>query len=528
MEIWSASRPPRSAKPILDETRSRSASRGKTPFSVGASARLLAAGAVAAVVLSACSIGTSADIETPEFTRKLRVPKVDTGQVDASGTRVYKLDVAPRQLDFGQGGPSNTIGISSEYLGPTLRMTRGEQVRVNVANQLDEMTTLHWHGMHVPAQMDGGPHQMVQPGTTWSPTWDVDQPAATLWYHSHPHGQTAQQVYRGAAGMLLIDDPAQDDFGLPGEYGVDDFPVIVQDKSFTDDGQMIVDPEGTASTGFLGDTVVVNGTVGPYLDVTTEAVRLRLLNASNARVYDFGFDDGREFQVVASDGGLLAEPFTTDRIQLSPAERAEIVVRVNPGEQVRLTSYPPELGVGAQHRFGSGEFGVLELRSAKELTRSPDVATSLEPDRPRLDESDAVNTRRFKITGLAINGQPMAMGMINETVTVDDVEIWEISNRDPQPHNFHVHDTQFQVLTVDGEPPGPELAGFKDTVYVPPHQTVRILLQFTEYTDPQWPYMYHCHLLWHEDIGIMGQFVVVKPGEKADPSNLRDEMGMPR
>jgi FtsP/CotA-like multicopper oxidase with cupredoxin domain len=483
-------------------------------------ARLLAICAVAAVVLSGCSLGTSADIETPEFTRELRVPEVQAGQLNKSGTRVYDLEVDQRQHDFGQGGPSDTIGISSDYLGPTLRMTRGEKVRVNVANGLDEMTTLHWHGMHVPAQMDGGPHQMVAPGTTWSPAWDIDQPAATLWYHSHPHGQTAQQVYRGAAGMLLIDDPAQDDFGMPHDYGVDDFPVIVQDKSFTPDGQMIVDPEGTASTGFLGDTVIVNGTVGPYLDVTTEAVRLRLLNASNARVYDFGFDDDRDFQVVASDGGLLAEPLVTNRIQLSPAERAEVVVRVEPGELVRLTSYPPDLGVGAQHRFGSGEFGVLELRSAPTLTPAPLVAASLDSDRPRLDESDAARTRRFKITGLAINGQPMAMGMINETVTVDDVEIWEISNRDPQPHNLHVHDNQFQILTVNGELPGPELSGFKDTVYVPPRQSVRILLQFTDYTDPQWPYMYHCHLLWHEDLGIMGQFVVVKPGEEADPSNL--------
>lgn len=114
------------------------------------------------------------------------------------------------------------------------------------------------------------------------------------------------------------------------------------------------------------------------------------------------------------------------------------------------------------------------------------------------------------------------MNRIDDTVTVDDIEIWEIANRDPQPHNFHVHDVQFRILDIDGEPPGPALSGPKDTVYVPPQRTVRILLQFSDYTDPQWPYMYHCHLLWHEDLGIMGQFVVVRPGQSADPQALHN------
>ena len=158
---------------------------------------------------------------------------------------------------------------------------------MDVHNGLDTVTTLHWHGMHVPAKMDGGPHQLLDPGQTWSPQWQVRQPAATLWYHAHPHGQTADQVYKGVAGMILVEDPAGGP-DLPDEYGVDDIPVIVQDKTFDSDGQLEFNQRGPSSTGFLGDTVMVNGTIGAYLDVPTTHIRLRLLNASTARIYKFG------------------------------------------------------------------------------------------------------------------------------------------------------------------------------------------------------------------------------------------------
>lgn len=334
---------------------------------------------VLALLLAGCGVLPGSGIAAPEFGNPLRIPELLEGSVSGDGRRSFDLDVTERQFDFGQGGPSSTIGINSNYLGPTLRMTRGDTVNMNVQNSLQELTTLHWHGMHVPARADGGPHQLIDPGDTWSPSWTIDQAPATLWYHSHPHGETAQQVYRGAAGMLLIEDPNQGDLGLPDEYGVDDVPVIVQDKSFTSDGQQIVDPEGTASTGFLGDTIVVNGTYGPVFDVTTQKIRLRLLNASNARVYNFGFDDDREFEMIAGDGGYLDAPLRTDRVQLSPAERAEIVVTVRPGEEVQLTSYPPDLGVNPS-RYGTGTVGVLQLRARETLAPSADIAEELPQD----------------------------------------------------------------------------------------------------------------------------------------------------
>jgi FtsP/CotA-like multicopper oxidase with cupredoxin domain len=367
--------------------------------------------------------------------------------------------------------------------------------------------------------MDGGPHQLVAPGSTWSPEWTVRQPAGTLWYHAHPHGSTADHVYRGVAGMIIVDDPGADALGLPDEYGVDDIPVIVQDKTFDAAGQLVFDQEGSpSSTGFLGDTVMVNGTVAPYLDVTTSQVRLRLMNASTARIYRFGFSDDRSFDLIGTDGGLLTAPVRLDRIQLSPGERADIVVAVTPGETVDLRNYSPDFGdrVGPNPRFGAGDYQVLQLRAAGTLAASQPVPAALSSF-ARMPESAAERTRTFTISGQIINRRPADMGRIDESVPQGATEIWVLRNRDPQPHNFHVHTVQFQVLDIDGEPPPPELAGWKDTVYLPPGSEVRIIATFPDYADPTWPYMYHCHLLWHEDTGLMGQFVVLAPGQTAIP-----------
>ncbi len=480
--------------------------------SVSCAARLVAP----LLLLGACATMPSSPIAAEAFEHPLAIPALESGTV-VGGTRRFDLTVQAGGTDFSRGALTQTLGVNGTYLGPTLRMARGESVAVDVHNTLAESTTLHWHGMHVPARMDGGPHQMIEPGATWQPTWTVDQPAATLWYHAHPHGRTAAQVYNGLAGMILVDDPAGGP-DLPDAYGVDDIPVIVQDKTFDDDGQLEFNQTGPSSTGFLGRTILVNGTVGAYLDVRATLTRLRLLNASTARIYRFAISDGRDFDVVGSDGGLLASPVRTSAIQLSPGERAEIVLGMQPGETVRLRSEDPDFGsrVGSGSRFGAGSFDVLELRAAAALTPSGPVPATL-ADVPRIPEASADRTRTFTINAQIINRRPVDLGRIDEVVPLDATEVWVLRNRDPQPHNFHVHTVQFQVLDLDGDPPPAQFAGWKDTVYLPPGSQVRIIARFTDYADPQWPFMYHCHLLWHEDSGLMGQFVVVAPGQTPTP-----------
>jgi len=470
---------------------------------------LLCAGGVAlgAWVWDRTSVSTVGKVE---FTNPLAIPPLAPSRVDEQGRRVFELRAQTGTRDFGRGR-TVTWGFNGDYLGPTLRATRGEQVVVNVHNALNETTTVHWHGMHLPARMDGGPHQPIRPGATWSPTWRVDQPAATLWYHPHPHGQTEKHVYRGLAGMFILDDPATGGRDLPDEYGVDDIPVIVQDKRFTRDGQFHTGRRFFNDLGILGDTLLVNGTVGPYLDVRTERIRLRLLNGSTARVYDFGFADGRSFALVGTDGGLLAAPHTTARVTLAPGERAEIVVTVRPGERTVLRGFPPA-GVD---RFvgGADEFDVLQLRAADTLKASPPVPARL-VDVPRLDPADAAQTRTFRMSGHRINGRAMDMGRIDVVITRDTVEVWDVVNAHGTPHSFHVHDVQFQVLQVDGHEPPPHLRGWKDTVFLSPGTRMRIIARFADYADPAMPYMYHCHMLYHEDNGMMGQFVVVAPGQR--------------
>jgi blue copper oxidase len=247
------------------------------------------------------------------------------------------------------------------------------------------------------------------------------------------------------------------------------------------------------ATGLLGDTLLVNGTVGPYLQVATERVRLRLLNASTARIYDFGLADHRRFALIGSDGGLLPATYQTDHVQLSPGERAEVVVTMRPGERVVLQSSPPELGTSrgmTELAGGRDAFDVLQLRTAPSLAQSAPPPQRLVPV-PRLDPATAVATREFRL-------------------------VWQVTNQHTQPHSFHVHGVQFQVLDAGGAAPPPPLAGWKDTVYLPPSVPLRLVVRFGGDADPDHPYMFHCHLLFHEDSGMMGQSLVAGSGHQPD------------
>lgn len=455
-------------------------------------------------------------VGSTDFSKELAVPPLATSTVKSDGTRVFDLTMQAGEKVFKTGIKTPTWGYSGNYLGPTLRAARGEKVQVRTKNTLGEESTVHWHGMHLPAKMDGGPHQMVAPGATWSPHWTVNQPAATLWYHPHPHGKTEKHVQRGLAGMFLLDDEKSGRLELPKKYGVDDLPVIVQDVRF-DGAKFDHGHKMMRNTGFLGDRTMVNGTLDPYKEVGDELIRLRLLNASTARIYDFGFSDDREFALIGTDGGLLEKPARMDRIPLSPGERAEIVVRMKPGERTTLRSFPQDTyGDFWQQRFAGGDdsFDVLELRAKNTLRPSPEIPAELgELEVP--DGSDSVRGRFFGLLTSGINNKKMEMDRIDETVTRGTAETWTVRNEDGTPHNFHVHDVQFRVLEVDGKEPPPWMRGAKDTVFIPGGQTVKLAMRFDGPADPDTPYMYHCHLLYHEDLGMMGQFVVVEKGQKA-------------
>jgi FtsP/CotA-like multicopper oxidase with cupredoxin domain len=445
------------------------------------------------------------------FENELTIPPLLEPRVDRN-RKVFDLTLRRGEAELLPGKLTETWGANGAQLGPTLRAASGDRVELRVHNELQETTTIHWHGMHLPAEADGGPHQPIGPGETWSPGWTIDQPAATLWYHPHPHGATADHVYRGLAGLFILDDPRGDAL-IPDEYGVNDVPLIIQDKRLHDDGSLDFSQSWISPTGRLGDTILVNGGYDPFLEIGHERVRFRLVNASNARVYNIGFADDRDFELVGTDGGLLEMPQRLTRIRLSPGERAEIVAAFEPGETVVLRSFEPELGTNFfENRFAGGDdsFDLLQIRAAQVLNPSPEVPEQLAAYE-HLDAEDAVGTRHFELDGSTINDKKMDMGRIDAAVEARTTEIWDVRNASGTPHNFHPHGVSFRVLEYAEGPPPPSLSGLKDTVYVPPGTSVRLVVRFGDYTDPDLPYMFHCHILQHEDRGMMGQFVAVEP-----------------
>lgn len=475
----------------------------------------------------------------------LRIPELLDGAAE-SDAKVFGLTAQAGEMEFFEGISTPTIGINGPYLGPTLRFRADDNVRLNVTNKLHTDTTLHWHGLHLPAAADGGPHQVVRPGATWSPEFKVRQKAAMFWYHSHLMCATGAQVNQGLAGLILVEDDESDRLKLPSEYGIDDVPLVIQDRRFTRDGQLVyLTSMHDQMMGFKGDTILVNGTVRPYFKVRRQRTRLRLLNGSNARIYNFGFSDLRSFFQIASDGSLLEKPVSMKAIRLSPGERAEIVVNMVSNSRVTLMSYPDTAPVGRmmggmmRSMVGNDQtFPILELRADRLETSVTQLPTRL-VDVPQWSASHAHRTRNFElnmpmmgmmggrgsmmgrghmmgrrgVSGhsgnlMGINGRSMDIDRIDERVPLGAIEIWSVVNDTPLAHPFHIHDVQFRVLDRNGKPAGAHEAGFKDTVLVDPGEIVRVIAEFADYADDKNPYMYHCHILEHEDAGMMGQFVV--------------------
>lgn len=457
--------------------------------------------------LASCSGSSSNNTDNvvlnEDYTQPYRIPAELTGTLVNSRTQ-YDLNLQHGSSRFLANLDTPTWGINGSYLGPTLRLRNGSAVDINFTSNLVEDTTMHGHGMHLPAVMDGGVHQVIAAGGTWSSSYTVNQHACSNWYHPHMMGKTAEHVMHGLAGMIIIDDTTSDALDLPKRYGVDDIPVIVQDRTFNTDGTFNYNPsQQQIMQGWKGDTFLVNGVIKPVLNVEAKQIRFRVLNGSNSRVYTFAFASGRAFKQVATDNAFLEAPVSLTQLRLSPAERAEIVV-----------DFSGDLGgeeIFTDLASGNDLFRVNIASVATAITTLPAQLITL----PSLDPLNAATNRRFTLSGgmgqLYINGVVMDAAVINETVPVNEVEIWEVVNAMGVVHNFHIHATHFQLIERNGSPANVAAneKGFKDTVLVPPNESVKFIVKMTDYTDANNPYMYHCHILEHEDAGMMGQFVVV-------------------
>ena len=449
------------------------------------------------------------------FTSQLHIPPL---LERASAADPLALAVQRAQHQFFTTGPTDTLGYNGSFLGPTIRVRNGEKVRLQVENTIDQVTTVHWHGLHVPARWDGGPHQVIEPGQIWKPEFTINQQAATLWYHPHAIGLTGEHVYRGLAGLFIIEDEISETLALPRNYGVDDIPLVIQDRRFYEDGSLAyVRSMHDIMHGVIGNFLLVNGQLKPFVDLPRGVVRFRLLNGSNSSIYRFYLSDDQQFHVIASDGGFLARPVGVQELVLSAGERAEVVVDTGTygsGDRVRLMV----------DQFNGTTYEAMELRVTDKTGEHHEVLPHLR-EQPRLTESSADRSRFFALetmssggrgmgmmggNRLAINGRKMDMQRIDVQIPLGSTEIWELENRSASmmqlPHSMHLHDVQFNILDRNGQLPEPVEAGRKDTVLLWPNDKVRVIARFLDYTGI---YMFHCHMLEHEDDGMMGQFEVV-------------------
>ncbi len=444
-----------------------------------------------------------------------------------SGTQ-FNLTIKDTLKQLRTGNQTITGGINnSAFWGPTLIMNTGDTVHMNVKNNLNDTTTLHWHGMHLPAVMDGGPHQTIPPGTIWQPYWKVTNPASTLWYHPHLHEMTLEQISKGVGGLIIVRDAQEANLNLPRKYGVDDFPIVLTSRRYNATTNQFV-----VQNVSYGDYMLTNGTPDAQVTLPKQMVRLRILNVEIERGYDLGFSDNRTFYIIGNDGGLLNAPVTATKVKLLVGERIEILVNLGAdaiGSSFDLMAYNANQAFGfpggepaTTGQFGSllnnTNFKVLHINVGATTSNPITTVPTTLANHTYLTAADATINRTISITNGNPGGTPFnfdnasfAINTINKTVQLDAIEKWTVTNNNVFGHTFHIHDVEFKIVARNGSAAnvGAHESGWKDVMYIPRSENVSFVAKFNDYADSLHPFMYHCHFSNHEDDGMMGQFVVV-------------------
>ena len=445
----------------------------------------------------------------------------------------FNLNIHESTKQLVTGNQTITGAINNENIwGPTLFINKGDLVHMNVTNNLNESTTVHWHGMHLPSVMDGGPHQVIPAGTLWQPYWTVMNQATTLWYHPHLHETTQAQMTKGIGGFIIVKDPQEAALALPRTYGVDDIVLALTSRSYTPTTNTFV-----SSTRVYGDYMLSNGTPNAQISLPKQYVRMRILNAEIERAYNLGFSDNRTFYIIGNDGGLLNAPVAVTRVKLLVGERIEIMVNLGGdtvGSSLDLKAYNSgqTLGFPGGEPNTSGDFGsllnnidfnVLHINVAATTTATTPITavpTALATN-TYWTATDATVTRSIAVT----NGNPgpasvpfnfdnvtYSLTMTPKVVNLNDVEKWTVTNNNVFGHSFHLHDVEFKIVARNGSATavGTHESGWKDTFYLPRNESVTFVAKFDDFADSDvnHPYMYHCHFGGHEDGGMMGQFIV--------------------
>lgn len=493
----------------------------------------------------------------PDLDIKLTATEREIGIFNGSKTKCWSFEG-----ELIKGEPSSLQQIPDSYLGPTIRVRKGQKIRIRFKNELQEESIVHWHGMHVPEEYDGHPTDVISNGETYVYEYEVMNRAGTYWYHPHPHGRTGPQVYNGLAGMLLVSDNEEDNLGLPtGEF---DRSVVIQDRSIDNDNQLIYLDGGRMDrmTGFLGDKIFINGRPEQELSLKSGCnYRLRILNGSNSRIYKLAWDNGEPLTVIGVDGSILEHPKDMPYLMLAPAERIDIWLDLKnkkQGDEIELKSLAFESGMRSGMMAGgmmNANNTTLPLGSEHSLLKIilEDSGSNafLLPEKlvpyNSLDANAAMNKnnpREFNFFMQrmlwTINGRTWEAIDVaeEETVKLNTTEIWQFSNKGgnmmggngmmrgrnegggmgnmmEMPHPIHIHQVQFNILERDTSEMDPSVwesikdgfidEGWQDTVLLMPGMYIKVIMRFSDYKGF---FLYHCHNLEHEDMGMMRNFKI--------------------
>ena len=420
------------------------------------------------------------------------------------------LTAAVAKLSLQSGVISEVFAYNGHVPGPTLEVREGDHVIIHFRNDLPEATTVHWHGIHLPVESDGSPFQPIEPGETHDYEFTVRPgTAGTYWYHPHPDRRTGFAIGKGLYGGIVVhaaDDP------LPAS--IPDRLIILSDNRFLHDGTIdFPAPQShhggiDEENGREGPVLFVNGMVMPTLTIRSgEVQRWRIANASAGRIYRLAIP-GHTILQVGSDGGLLEKPVVVKEILLTTGERVEVLIRGTdaPGTKTTLQNLPYDR-YAPQTRPTDWETtrDLLTLETTNEPPLIPVAIPATLRKIVPLDTTKATAVRTIIFGQGMINGKQMDMARVDVSTHVGATEIWEITNIVGMDHPFHLHGFQFQVLDRDGVKE-PYLA-WKDMLNIPKHSSARIIVRYDDYPG-KW--MFHCHILDHEDHGMMG-VLEVKP-----------------
>ncbi|SMO64063.1 multicopper oxidase family protein [Gracilimonas mengyeensis] len=468
--------------------------------------------------LTSC-VSFTDSVSVGKFINKLPLP----GEINNTS---FELTASPADIELSDDITLAGFQFNGSVPGPTIRQTKGSEVDIQFNNGIGQDSIIHWHGLIVPPEMDGHPKDVIAIGS-YDYRFSLNQRTGTYWYHPHPHRITGEQVYRGLAGFFIIEDEEEKALNLPrGKY---ELPLLIQDRKVNDNGQVVYDPSmpERMMTGFLGDTILVNGVPAPFHEVEAGTYRLRILNGSNARIYNLAFEHDLPFTVIGTDGGLLPEAIETDELLMAPGERADLLVdfsKVKNQNRVQLVSKPFDVPGGGgmmggmQNMMGSdapeqgGGFSLMEFRidgasSSKSVDLPNKLSESTFPKEADANRSRPIRLAMEMMTGHTINGRQFEMERVDERVPQGDTEIWEFINNSNVPHPMHVHAVQFKVLDRSGARGLiPTETGWKDTVLVMPGETVRVIMKFDA---EKGMYVFHCHNLEHEDNGMMANLEII-------------------